>query len=285
MTDIKATKVAAEGGHWYRLTDDGVEQIQGVPRAKGEGMRKPTLRDARNAQQRGDAWLPGLTTITRQADAPALTRWQQKQAITAALQLDQQPDEQSEAYMRRVLAKASDTAAEAAEIGSAIHAAIEAHFSGQPFDKFYRAHVLGVADLLEQLCPAADELDPWLAEVGVAHSSGFATRVDLHSQGWIWDFKTKDGTPDEWAGPNGRIATYGNHHMQLAACRKACEERFGWPPGQQRCGIIYVSRTHGGLCEAVEVREDRLEQGWDMFQGLLAYWKAANRYDPTEVRS
>jgi hypothetical protein len=275
VTEIKTTSVAAEGGHWY--TETG-EQIQLVERASGDGMRKPTLRDARK-----HGWRPGVTTVIRQAAAPQLVRWQQTQAVTAALELDEQPDEDRQAYMRRVLHRAGDTAMEAARAGTEIHKAIELYFSGQNYDQFYRQHVLGVADVIEQACPSADSIHPWLAEQGVAHSSGFGTRVDLHSEQWVVDFKTKEGAVEDWAGTSGRITTYDNHAMQLAACRAALEERFGWRPGQQRCAICYVSRTHPGEAYLVEVDEDGLRRGWQMFTALLSYWKAMNRYDPTEV--
>jgi hypothetical protein len=32
------------------------------------------------------------------------------------------------------------------------------------------------------------------------------------------------------------------------------------------------------------VTPEQLEQGWAMFRAMLAYWKAANRYDPTEAQ-
>ena len=273
MSEIQTSSVPAEGGHWY--TTDG-EQVTAVPRAGDDGMRKPTLRDARK-----HGWMPGVTSITRQAAAPQLVRWQQQQAVDAALLLKQQSDEQRSDYMRRVLAKAADKAMESADAGTAIHKALEQHFSGERFDKYYRAHVLGVADVVEQACPTAEDLHPWLAEKCVWHSSGFGTKVDLHSEAWVLDFKTKDGNAEDWAGRVGRISTYSNHWMQLAAGRKALEERNGWRANSQRCAIIYVSRTHPGVCELVEVGEARLDQGWKMFQALLSYWKASNNYDST----
>ncbi len=276
MSQIKTTSMPAESGHWY--TTEG-EQVQYVPRASKEGVRKPTLRDARK-----HGWMPGVTTILRQAAAPGLVRWQQERTIEATLELEQQPDEQHSEYVRRVLARASEQASQAATVGGEIHKAIEQYFSGQMFDKFYRAHVLGVADAIEQACATADTLHPWLAEKGVAHVSGFGTKVDLHSEAWVLDFKSKDGTTEDWQGSSGNLTTYPNHWMQLAAGRKALEQCHGWPLDGQRCAIVYVSRTHPGIAEFVEVPEDRLQRGWSMFQSLLAYWKAANNYEPNGVR-
>lgn len=277
MTETKTTTVAAEGGHWY-LPGTG-EQVISVPRAKGGGERAPTLRDARK-----HGWLPGCTSVIRAGGAPwQLVRWQQERAIEAALELDEQPDEDRPAYLRRVIGKASEIAAEAAATGTEIHKQLELYWRGEAFDPFWKDHVLAAADALEQAVPTADTLHPWLAEQSCAHSSGYGCRVDLHSEIMVVDVKTKKGTPDDWAGRSGRITTFPEHWMQLAACRAALVERFGWEPDQQDAGILYVSRDVPAAVFC-PVTPEQLEQGWAMFRAMLAYWKAANRYDPTEVQ-
>ena len=280
MSQPKTTSVAAEGGHWYH--GETGEQIVEVPRAKGDGMRKPTLRDARKAGN----WYPGCTSVIRAAGMPAgLMRWQQEQAIEAALKLDAQPEEDRSAYMRRVIGKAGEIAAEAATVGTDIHRAIELYMRGQPYDQFYHEHVMAAVDALDVACPTATTLHPWLSEQSCVHSSGFGCRVDLHSEIMVADIKTKKGTLEDWAGRSGRLTTFPEHWMQLAACRAALVERFGWEPKQQGAGIVYVSRDHAGVAEFVPVTEEQLDQGWAMFGGLLAFWKASNRYDPTEWRA
>ena len=270
MSEIKTSTIGSEGGHWY--TRDG-ELVVSVPRAKGDGMRKPTLRDARRPEH---MWSPGCTTVIRQAAAPQLEIWKQKQTIQATQELDQQPEEDAKAYMRRVIHKAGEIASEAATAGTEIHKQIELYFRGETIDPFFRPHVLGVADLLERECEVGADHE-WLPERTVVHSSGYGCTVDLASDKFVIDFKTKTGTPEDWGD-----CTYPQHWMQLAACRAAISNRMMWS-GEQACGIVYVSRDNPGQCSLAWATEDQIRQGWLMYQALLSYWKAANRYDPSAV--
>lgn len=255
----------SEGGHWY---DRHGNQIGEVERASGKGMRKPTLRDARK-----NNWGPGVTTIIGCAAAPNLVRWKMERAADSAAALEMRAGESKSDWYGRVLEDAAKIAKDAAEEGTRIHAAIEQHYRGEEFDKFYRAHVLGVADLIEENCPTADTFHPWLAEAGVAHPWGYGTKADLHSEAWVLDFKGRDG--DQSTLDN--LKTYESHWMQLAATRNALD-----PDAllKHRCAIVYVSRTHPSCCSFVEVTEEELERGLAMFKAQLDFWQAKNRHKP-----
>ena len=257
----------SEGGHWY---DQHGNQIGEVERARGDGMRKPTLRDARKHN-----WGPGVTTIIACAAAPGLQRWKQEQAALAALRVFRPTNESAESWMARVLEEAAKIARNAAEEGTRIHAAIEQFYSEEPYDNHYRAHVLGVSDLLQHRCDTADTLHPWLAEAGVAHPWGYGTKADLHSEAWVLDFKGRDGNQDTL----DNLRTYESHWMQLAATRQALDLKVA-TEHKKRCAIVYVSRTHPSCCSFVEVTEEQLEQGLAMFKAQLDYWQAKNRHKP-----
>ena len=125
------------------------------------------------------------------------------------------------------------------------------------------------------------------SQKGVTHPRGFGTKADLCDKGgqFLIDFKTCDGDADKLEGKR----TYDNHHMQLAATRAALESsEWGWPDDGQRtdgprrqCYIVWISRTHPGVVTATQVDESKLVQGWTMFNALLTYWQAANKYKPT----
>ena len=257
----------SEGGHWY---DRNGNQIGLIERSSGEGMRKPTLRDARVHN-----WGPGVTTIIGCAAAPGLTRWKQEQAAIAAIHTARTNGDTNSTWLSRVLEKAGDTAKKAAEEGTSIHAAIERFYSDKPYDKFYRAHVLCVADLIEEHCPTATTLHPWLAEEGLAHPWGYGTKADLHSEAWVLDFKTRDGGQDVF----DNLKTYESHWMQLAATRQAVDLKT--PTSHKKdCAIVYISRTHPGVCSFVQVKEEDLERGLAMFKAQLDYWQAKQRHKP-----
>lgn len=256
------TDTASEGGHWY--TEDG-RLVEAVRTSKGE-YRKPTLRDARKFNL-----APGVTTIIGSASAPSLTRWLQRQAILAALTLPRRADESEADWMARVEIDMGATARAAAEEGTRIHAALECHFDARSYDSAYAPHVAGVDAHLRQ-CLGEQH---WMPEKCVVHPFGYATKADLHSEpplagdAWLVDFKGKDGPREALAG----LGTFESHWMQLAATRAAIAREL-------RCGICYVSRTHPGACWLVEVQEDRLLRGWEMFKALLAYWQAKTGYRP-----
>lgn len=260
----------SEGGHWY---DQHGNQIGEVERAKGDGMRKPTLRDARK-----NNWGCGVTTVIGCAAAPGLTRWKMERAADSAVSLPMLAGESKSDWYGRVLADAGEIAKKAAEEGTRIHAAIEQYYRGEPYDKFYRAHVLGVADLIEQNCPTADGPDmlhPWLAETGIAHPWGYGTKADLHSEAWVLDFKGRDGNQEVM----DNLKTYESHWMQLAATRQALDLKV--PTKHKKdCAIIYVSRTHPSCCSFVKVTEEQLERGLAMFKAQLDYWQAKNKHRP-----
>jgi hypothetical protein len=240
----------SEGGHWY---DQHGNQIGEVERARGDGMRKPTLRDARK-----NNWGPGVTTIIGCAAAPGLTRWKQQQAALSALRIHRYVNDTDEEWMARVLEDAAKIAKE-----------------DEPFDKNYRAHVYGVTELIKENCDTAETLHPWLAEAGLAHGWGYGTKADLCSEAWVLDFKGRDGNQEVME----NLKTYESHWMQLAATRQALDLKV--PTKHKKdCAIIYVSRTHPSCCSFVKVTEEQLEQGLAMFKAQLDYWQAKNRHKP-----
>lgn len=254
---IKLATFAKQGGHWY---DRDGNQIAEVPRAKGEVFRRPTLRDARVYQ-----WAPGVTTILRVAAAPALEQWKIRQAVLSALTLPRQPGENDAAYLARLDADMGEQARSAAEEGTRIHAALESAYRGEECDARYLDHVAGVTALLNE---ALGE-QYWIAEKGVAGSWGYGTKIDLHSDRWLLDFKGKDGDAEALRA----MPTYADHWKQLAAGRNLLE-------GSQRCGIVYVSRTHPGACHLVEVKEIELRRGLGMFRHLVGHWQEDKGYRP-----
>ena len=74
MNTITAARVATlESSHWYDSATG--EPRHEIPKAKGDGMRKPTIADARKLKL-----LPSVTSILKVIDKPALTTWKIEQA-------------------------------------------------------------------------------------------------------------------------------------------------------------------------------------------------------------
>lgn len=248
---------ASEGGHWYDR--DGTPRYE--VRAKDGTMRPATLRDARKF-----GWYPGVTSIIKCAAVPGLETWKQAQVLLAALTLPRLPGENDESFCKRVMQDSGEQARKARERGTEIHAAIQGHYEGQPPAIELWPFVEGVKGHIEANFPGY----AWLPEQPCAHPLGYGTKADLSASSAVLDFKGSDFTKDE--APS--LKTWDEHHMQLAATRNALNR----PDAE--CAIVYVSRTVPGLCRVIRVDEADLLRGWDMFCGLLNYWKAKASYYP-----
>lgn len=265
---IRKTKAAAEAGHWYSREADGTAmQVLDLVGKNGK-RRKPTLRDAR-----AHGWVPGVTTIMRAGGSPEqLVRWRIEQAVLAALTLPRAEGESEADWLERLQEDMTSTAKAAADAGSEIHAALEAHFSGELAPTEHWGRISAVNRELRE-AGANPDVDPFQAERAVVHPLGYGTRADLHCEGFVIDYKTKDG-------PEMPTRLFDSHFMQLAATRKALEYSCGYPEGSQRCGIVYVSRTHD-TARWVEATPEQLKQGWEMFRHMHAYWTARTLHMPS----
>lgn len=242
---------ASEKGHYY--WPDGRSCYE-VERADGKGMRDTTLRDARKL-----GLFPGVTTIIRCAAAPGLEVWKRRQLALACLTLPKIDGESEDDFLARAEEDSKKEGDASAAKGTVIHAAVETHYRGQVPDMEWWPWVLAVTNEIADKCGRQE----WLPEKGVAHPSGYGTKIDLHSKEWVLDFKTKDGLDD-------RI--WDEHKMQVAAGIKAAA------PGA--CGgIVFINRNEP-QAKLVQIPESDIEQGWEMFCALRAYWQAKNNYRP-----
>ena len=254
------------GGHWYRR--DGTP-CHTVPRASGEGERSTTVADARKL-----GLLPSVTTILSIVDKPQLTRWRIVEALKLARLVPPMDDESPEAYADRIIERSTlESVTAAADEGSLIHAAIEAHYRGQAVPVAYQPHVTATVAAVSSAFP---EVSDWVPEERVVSDFGYAGTVDLHSpsQGIVVDFKTKafDHTDPR------KLAF--DQHKQLAAYAAAL-----WPDAVQpaRVANLFVSRTVPGHVLLHRWSDAQVLDGWERFLRALELWVAEKRYDPREA--
>lgn len=224
-------------------------------------MKVPTLADARKLNL-----LPSVTTILRVLHKQALVEWLIEQAVLAVLTTPRLADEQTDAFVQRVLhgEKVQDQEAQAArDRGTEIHAALEAMFQGQPVEA---------------------ELVPWVAPVYVALSKrgevkaveqvvvgdGYAGKVDLQLTQpdglWIFDYKTTRKLPKE---------PYPEARLQLAAYNAAIAS-FG-----SKCANVYISTVTPGEFVILEHEDEQttFEEG---FMPLLRHWQWSTGFKPLQ---
>lgn len=242
----------AESGHWY--TRDGTPTYTLV--GKNGKIRNTTLRDAREMNL-----IPSVTTILNVAAKPQLIQWMQKQVLLAALTLPKIDVESEEAYLARILEDSKEQGRAAADAGTDIHAAIEAFYRGEVWNK-HQEHVQACAKALDDHFGH----QAWVAERSFGHELGFGGKVDLHCHGIVADVKTKEFTDAS------KVDGYDEHLMQLAAYRVG----LGMP--HARCVNVFVSRSVPGLCVLKEWSDEELKDGWEMFMHLLRYWQIKNNH-------
>lgn len=242
----------AESLHWY--TRDGGTAY--TVKAKDGSDRPATLRDARKLNL-----VPSVTSIIKCAAAPGLEAWKQNQVMLAAMTLPKRQDEPEAAYIKRIMEDSREHARKAAERGSAIHAAIQGHYEDVPPHEDFWPYVKGATEAVQQWCKGY-----WTPERSFAHPLGFGGKVDLSCAFAVVDFKTKEFESED------DLKTWDEHAMQLAAYRVGLNNETA------RCAIGYVSVTTPGLARLIEIPEETLRQGWEMFRSLLQYWQAKTGY-------
>lgn len=250
-----ATGRAAESTHWYALDGSPAYEIRG---ANGN-MRPCTLRDARKLNL-----VPSVTAIIRCAAAPGLENWKQQQVLLAALTLPRAENEPESAWMDRIITDSREQARKAAERGTAIHGAIQGHFEGVPPGPEYWEYVKGAARAVEDRFGKQE----WTCEKPFAHPLGFGGKADMHCRIAVLDAKSKEFSE------GAKKLAWDEHCMQLAAYRT------GLGISEAKAANVFVSTVKPGLVVIHEWKEEELQNGWEMFRGLLTYWQAKNGYRP-----
>jgi len=245
----------SESGHWYQRDGAPCYEIMG---ANGK-MRPTTLRDARKLNL-----VPSTTGVINQIAKPGLEAWKSTQLLLAGLTLPRLKEEVEVAWLDRVRRDAKAQAAMAADRGTAIHGAIEAHFRGEDLTEeqmAYHNQVRGVKQALNAFCGPQE----WSSEKSFA-TDGYGGKVDLHSDQWVLDYKTKE------FGPGDAPELYDEHPMQLAAYTLG----LGYNVEQMHTGIVWVSVSVPGLVVITRIGDNELMRGYAMFKALLNYWWAKN---------
>lgn len=249
----------ANGGHYYTKTG---EPAHWVAKKDGTGNRPTTIADARKL-----GLLPSVTTLLKCLNAPALTTWLIRNAVTAALTTPRLPDETVDAFMERILAHdAEDEAAKARDRGTQMHDALELYLGGQP------ARV--APDLLPWIEPAAKfvlELGEVEATEKIVVGDGYAGKLDLclkHAVDGriIVDFKTTKKLPAK--------AAWNEHVLQGAFYAKA------YPEEVISTGNLYISTIEQGkFAFFMHINPWKVTFS-DACEPLLRLWQWMNDFRP-----
>jgi len=261
-----------DSSHWYDSQCNPCHTIVG----KNGKPRKTTIRDARE-----NRWFPSVTTVQNILAKPQLEDWKFRQITKACFDNPSLSGNYAyDAYHEEIMSQAFQQVTDAADLGTAIHKALEDYFQGREYDPSLDVYVKAVDAWCEtnQVTFKGHELRL------VNKSMGYAGTTDAHivcplGEG-ILDFKTRKTKPGEKCEP------YDGQAMQIAAYYVAMnphpdEEYYFFNPGA--VGVnVFISTTEPGRIEASWYDYMRLSQEWRAFEACLMIWKHFNKYDPCE---
>ena len=247
-----------EGGHYYDREGNAVFE---VPNKSKGGMRPTTLKDCKALNL-----IPSVTTVMKVLGAPELDRWKQQQVLMASLTLPRKPEESDEAYCARIMEDAFAQVEKAADLGTEIHAALENHFQGLPYDPKMESYVSPVKEWVAKhnVKFLKHELRLVNQELGYAGTTDALIEADgiLH----VLDYKSRKTKPEY------KITPYNKEPMQIAAYANI----VGAPRGVN----LYISTTEPGRIGEAWYDEDTISKEFDAFKLVVKLWQHINKYQP-----
>jgi hypothetical protein len=233
-----------------------------VPKKSGGGMKKTTLREARELDL-----LPSVTTILRVLNKPNLNDWLNEQACLAVLTTPRPPEESLDAFVHRVLhveMVQDEESKLAREKGTAIHDAIEVAVNGMDVPPVFKPFVDAAIKEIAPLGSMAFS-EKIIVGDGYAGRCDYGAETDRHIA--VLDFKTAKNIPKE---------PYPEHKMQVAAyCKGLGNSADKHVVG----GLLYISTSNPGevrLC-LMDNWERDYEEG---FKKAMELWQYLNSYKP-----
>lgn len=257
--------------HWY--TRDGAPCYE-VPYAdpKREGMRKPTLRDAKKLNL-----APSVTTVLGIIRKEGIRRWEIENAMMEALTNKRIAGEVDEDYVKRLARGFIETTTNAASWGTACHNAVEDWLTKQIWTAEKDGFRTDIA--LDNYQKAAKELNITvrknMVERSFACDMGYGGKIDIVGiygvKRAVIDLKFKETKSGK------EIEVYGDDYgQQLAAYDYGIH---GQDPPESLLLNLIISVSEKGRYKLVDWTKDAGKL-LNKFIALLNYWKIANDYYP-----
>ena len=252
--------------HWYDKEGNPQHFVHG----KNGKLRSSTLRDARKY-----GWMPSVTSVLDIMAKPGLDQWKVNKAIHSAINLSRHTTETEAEYSKRILAHSKEESEKAAERGTRIHGMLEKAFKGtQQPEGEDKSIFNSVKSLLDINCGEQQ----WESEVTFSEPKlGYGGMVDLLSDEWAIDFKTKE------FGVDHKQLAYDSMAYQLMAyavtgLEKSAKEND--PPSVRKMANIFISATEPGVTVFHEWKKENYERYWEIFSSSLTLWKNVKQYWP-----
>jgi len=248
-------------GHWYDQEGNPRHEVRGK-----NGMRSTTLRDARKS-----GWIPSVSTVWSDVvTKPMLVKWKENNLMKFM---------HSAALSRAPIFLTLDECTKEARENFSLHQkgltdrGINAHQSLAIYFNSLGEDVVDLGDhalMIRNVVAKLDQLcgkQKWESEKSFAHSHGYGGQVDLCSDEFVIDFKTKDMSK----GADVKKMVFDDHGVQLAAYDT------GLGDSGRRLINLYIDVESGTV---LEWEHEDTERYWNMFKCALELWKLIKKYDP-----
>ena len=243
--------------HWYSKDCKPQHFIEG----KNGKTRATTLKDARKY-----GWMPSVTSVLDILAKPGLDTWKTNKAIEAAAIVPRGELDITD-WKTKVLSESKRETVEASERGSRIHNMLEQSFKTkeQPSNQEDAAIFNAVSALLDINCGEQE----WRSEEIICNlKDGYGGMIDLVSDEWVIDFKTK-----EFSTGSKQLA-YESMAYQLIAYERAL------PAPSKRIANIFISANNPGTVVFHEWDKSEFDRYWMIFKSSLEVWKNVKKYWP-----
>jgi hypothetical protein len=253
-------------GHWYDQEGSPRHEVSGK-----NGIRATNLRDARK-----NGWIPSVSTVWSDVvSKPMLTRWKENNLMKYMHIVSNLSDNQTytnnpasiDALSKEARAAFSVHQKELTDRGINAHQSLSIYFNSLGADVVdlgnHALMIRNVVAKLDQLCGRQN----WESEKSFANSYGYGGQVDLCSDEFVIDFKTKDMSK----GADVKKMVFDDHGVQLAAYDT------GLGDSGRRLINLYIDVESGNV---LEFEHEDTERYWNMFKHALELWKLIKKYDP-----
>ena len=271
------TSKKIESSHWY--TRDG-KPAHTQPTKKGakNPFRATNIKDAKEF-----LLLPSVSAYTKMLAAPGLERYKMMKVAEACYNSPAHPGEEMEEYVQSMLEKSKEDGMGAADLGTQVHAAIEALLKGNEYEDYEvevaHGHSCLISKLVEPAFAKIEELGLTIesAEVVLVNNAeGYAGTTDVKHRSakgkGILDWKSKRTKEGEDVIPNE------THPMQIAAYYVAAFNDSEFTDAL--CMNVYISTTEPGRVDVVRYEREQLIEAYKDFLCLTRLWRSQNNYDP-----
>jgi hypothetical protein len=257
--------------HWY--LSDGTP-YHTVARADGKGDRPATLRDARKVGA-----LPSVTNRLSILAKPGLEAWKIEQGILSALTLPRSPDEPLDAFARRVVEDSEGQVTKAADLGTAVHNAVEDYLTRKAVPQ--DPQILSLFEPVKAWLDTHIEAVATCEEVVVHGSVGYAGRVDLVARVKdvglaVIDFKTQN--------IKTKPTYYETWPLQLEAYRQAILSRDDPFMRPTHIMSVVINSNTAGLHPYVWPVEE-YPAHWEAFKHASHLWSYVKGYSPVLIQA